>query len=65
MPIFDYLCKHCEHIEENVLVKSYDVVTPCKECGTEMKRLLSRPAFKFTDGTGTDQGQLMSIAKRT
>lgn len=69
MPIYDLLCKRCEQIEENVLVKSFDTVTHCKECGTEMKRLLSTPSFMFSEPRGTDKGRVMQInpkkAKRT
>lgn len=64
MPIFDYLCKDCEEIHPDIMVKSYDVVTECPNCKTEMKRLLSRPAFKFKQPGGVDRGHLMSIAKR-
>lgn len=64
MPIFDYLCKDCEKITKDVLVKRYDDVTHCK-CGTEMQRLMSRPAFKFKTAGGVDSGTLISIAKRT
>lgn len=65
MPIYDLLCKRCEQIEEDVLVKSFSTVTHCKTCGTEMKRLMSRPAFKFKERGGTDGGTLINIAKRT
>ena len=65
MPIFDYLCKQCEVIEENVLVKKFDDVNHCKKCGTELHRLMSRPAFKFKTAGGTERGTLISIAKRT
>lgn len=62
MPIFDYLCKQCEVIEENVLVRRFDEVNHCKKCGTELKRLLSAPAgHKFAQPSGTDKGCLMSF----
>ena len=64
MPIFDYLCKSCETITEDVLVKRFDEVQHCKECGTELNRLLSRPAFKFKQPGGVDRGHLISIADR-
>jgi putative FmdB family regulatory protein len=64
MPIFDYLCKDCETITEDVLVKRFDTVTHCDKCGAELKRLLSRPAFQFKEPGGVDRGRLISIAKR-
>jgi len=68
MPIYDYLCKTCEVISENVLVRKFDDVSHCKECGTELKRLLSAPAaHRFEQPDGTDKGRLMSFktSKRT
>jgi len=62
MPFFDYLCKTCEHIEENVLVKKFDEVNHCEKCGTELKRLLSTPAgHMFKEHGGTDRGRVMSF----
>ena len=64
MPIFDYECTHCEESHPDILVKRYDSPTSCPKCGNEMKRLMSRPAFKFAQHGGTDRGRLISIAKR-
>ena len=62
MPIFDYLCKTCEVIKEDVLVRNFDEVNHCEKCGTELKRLLSAPAaHKFKELGGTDRGLLMSF----
>ena len=61
MPIYDYLCKQCEVIEENVLALKFDEVNQCPKCGTERKRLLSAPAgHRFKEHAGTDGGRLMS-----
>jgi putative FmdB family regulatory protein len=64
MPIFDYLCKNCEEIHADILVKRFDTVTECPTCKKEMQRLLSRPAFKFKQPGGVDRGHTISIAKR-
>ena len=64
MPIFDYECKNCDEIHADIMVKRYDTVTNCPSCNEEMKRLMSRPAFKFKQPGGVDRGHLISIAKR-
>lgn len=64
MPVFDYECKHCETSLPDQLVKRYDTPIDCPNCGNEMKRLMSRPAFKFKQPGGVDRGHLISIANR-
>ena len=64
MPIFDYECKHCESTHTDILVKRYDTPTNCPDCGKEMVRLMSRPAFKFKNPGGVHRGHLISIADR-
>jgi putative FmdB family regulatory protein len=64
MPIFDYECKHCDSIQTDILVQRFDSPAECPNCGTEMRRLISTPAFKFKQPGGVDRGHLMSIAKR-
>lgn len=40
MPLFDFRCPKCDKVEEHIIRKP-DVIIKCKECGVEMKRLVS------------------------
>ncbi len=58
MPIYEYKCESCGHRLEALQRISEDPLTTCPECGGELKRLISAPAFQFK-GTGwyvTDYG---------
>jgi putative FmdB family regulatory protein len=46
MPIYDFQCKTCGEIEENVHVSNIetDGIHVCPKCGAEQKRLLGAPS---------------------
>ena len=53
MPLYEYECKKCGHIYDEVrkIDERYDV--KCPECGSEESRILltnSRPPVKFPEG---------------
>ena len=51
MPLYEYECDSCGHRTEVIQRVGAPPIGPCEECGGEMKRLLSAPAFQFK-GTG-------------
>ncbi len=58
MPIYEYQCQSCGHRLEALQRVSEPSLTTCPECGGELKRLISAPAFQFK-GSGwyvTDYG---------
>ena len=58
MPLYEYKCEACGHRLEALQQVSEPPLTKCPECGGELKKLLSAPAFQFK-GSGwyvTDYG---------
>ena len=51
MPLYEYECKSCGTRTEVIQRVGAPPLGPCEECGGEMVRLLSAPAFQFK-GTG-------------
>lgn len=51
MPLYEYECGKCGHRTEVIQRVGAPPIGPCEECGGEMRRLLSAPAFQFK-GTG-------------
>ena len=51
MPLYEYECQSCGRREEIIQRVGAPPVGPCDECGGEMRKLLSAPAFQFK-GTG-------------
>ena len=51
MPLYEYECENCGQRTEVIQRVGAPPIGPCEECGGEMKRLLSAPAFQFK-GTG-------------
>ena len=51
MPLYEYECDNCGHRAEVIQRVGAPPIGACEECGGEMKRLLSAPAFQFK-GTG-------------
>ena len=47
MPIYEYKCQKCGHDLETLQQVSEPPLTTCPECGGELKKLLSAPAFQF------------------
>lgn len=47
MPIYEYQCKECSRRLEALQRMSEPPLTTCPECGGELKKLLSAPAFQF------------------
>ena len=40
MPIFDYKCKSCNRKENDVYVHRYDDIVKCKQCHSNMSKLV-------------------------
>lgn len=51
MPLYEYECDSCGRRTEMIQRVGAPPIGACEECGGEMKRLLSAPAFQFK-GTG-------------
>lgn len=47
MPIFEYQCLQCGTRVEVILRLDDKAPTKCEECGGELKKLISAPAFQF------------------
>lgn len=48
MPIYEYVCKSCEHPLDVLQKMSDDPLVDCPECGkAELKRLISAPRFRL------------------
>jgi putative FmdB family regulatory protein len=59
MPIYEYQCTRCGHRVEQIQRMDDPPLTVCEECGGELKKMVSAPAFQFK-GTGwyvTDYGK--------
>jgi len=51
MPLYEYRCKQCDRVFEVMQKFSDAPLTVHEECGGEVERLISAPAFQFK-GTG-------------
>ena len=51
MPLYEYECDECGRRTEVIQRVGAPPIGPCEECGGEMRKLLSAPAFQFK-GTG-------------
>lgn len=49
--IFEFLCENAHRTEAFVDTECY--ATPCKECGSEAKRVVSAPTMKLEGFTGS------------
>jgi putative FmdB family regulatory protein len=47
VPIYDYVCESCGHVEEVIHGISTPGPTTCERCGGVLKRALSTPAIVF------------------
>ncbi len=47
MPIYEYQCRSCERRVEVLQRLDDPPLDACPDCGGEMKKLLSAPAFQF------------------
>lgn len=47
MPIYEYKCLECHRRLETLQRLSEPPLTTCPECGGELKKLVSAPAFQF------------------
>lgn len=47
MPIFEYECTQCDQRTEHLQLSSGAPLTACPECGGEVRKLMSAPAFQF------------------
>ena len=47
MPLYEYQCRSCGDRVEALQRMSDDPLKECKECGGELRRLMSAPAVQF------------------
>lgn len=47
MPIYEYKCLQCDRRLETLQRVSEPPLSTCPECGGELKKLVSAPAFQF------------------
>lgn len=47
MPLYEYQCRECNRRLEALQRLSEPPLTTCPECGGELKKLFSAPAFQF------------------
>lgn len=47
MPIYEYQCQSCGRLDEVMQKMSDPPLTTCEECGGDLKKLISAPAFQF------------------
>ena len=47
MPLYEYQCNQCNRRHEIIQRFSEAPVTVCPDCGGEMRKLISSPAFQF------------------
>ncbi|MBL8231980.1 MAG: zinc ribbon domain-containing protein [Bryobacterales bacterium] len=47
MPLYEYRCKQCERVFEVMQKFSDPALTVHEECGGEVEKLISPPAFQF------------------
>lgn len=47
MPIYEYECRRCRRRLETMRRLSDPPLTECPECGGELRKLVSAPAFQF------------------
>lgn len=47
MPIYEYECRACERRVEAIQQFSDPPLTECAECGGDLKKMVSAPAFQF------------------
>ena len=51
MPIYEYVCKKCDHELEAIQNMSDDALTKCPECGAlALERKISAAAFRLKGG---------------
>ena len=51
MPLYEYQCQKCGNRSEVIQRMSDPPLATCEDCGGDLKKLLSAPAFQFK-GTG-------------
>lgn len=47
MPLYEYQCNACSHRLEVLQRLAEPPLTTCPECGGELRKLISAPAFQF------------------
>lgn len=56
MPLYDYKCRKCKHIQEvRQSLEEFEAdIIICEKCGNQMEPMISRVPFK-TQGKGFDR----------
>ena len=48
MPVYEYVCKACEHRLEEIQAMGSGPPGPCPECGGELRRAYGRVGVRFS-----------------
>ena len=56
MPIFEYQCKKCEEIFEELVLKDEDIPRKCPKCGSKIIKKLFSPANDIWKCPGSYKG---------
>jgi len=64
MPIFEYECKKCKNIEEEMFpITNFPVTVPCKKCGGDAFKIMSKNTFKLEGGGWAASGYVSNMDK--
>ena len=47
MPIYDYKCPKCGHVEKDQIKKMDEKTMKCPKCGADMERMVGAGIFRF------------------
>ena len=57
MPIYEYQCQSCGNRSEAMQRVSEPPLETCEDCGGDLKKLISAPAFQFKGSGWATLGQ--------
>jgi putative FmdB family regulatory protein len=64
MPVYEYTCRACGHLEEHLQPLGAGPPGPCSACGGELRRRWSRVAVKYQDWGFTATDKLLPDDRR-
>lgn len=56
MPIYEFVCENCQKEFEDIIDYNKIVDVRCPECGSEVKKKISRSTFHLKGGGWSDTG---------
>ena len=61
MPLYEFKCEKCGKVVDKIMKSTDTLIVKCPVDSEVMIKQFTVPAFKFSNGHGTDLGNLMSI----